>query len=200
MSRKGNKGNKKNKPKVPGARNKVEAQLILAVGEGLRRDNATLREENESLKLLVGSQNTENLGEVQTELRQRLDELNKVVASFRDLINNIYKLNLALDELDPDDPSSTKRFQGRLAFFLEDLPRTAEKAGIKIRDLSGLTYSQNLPVQVQNAEDFDKNFEFEVDETIRPHLTYLNQTSSSEEGLSELVLQEALVTIKKKES
>jgi hypothetical protein len=130
-------------------------------------------------------------------LSTREQQLEKMLIAYRDLVNNVYKLNLAVSEFDASDEKSTSRFLGKLEFFTEDLPRNCEKAGIRMTDFSGKEYSPNLDVRVMNEEDFNREDKFVIDEMLEPHLTFVFEDESKADSLGEQLLQQGLVTIRK---
>ena len=130
-------------------------------------------------------------------LSTREQQLEKMLIAYRDLVNNVFKLYLAVSELDTSDEKSTARFLGKLEFFMEDLPRNCEKAGIRMTDFVGKEYSQNLDIRVMNEEDFNRDDKFVVDEMLEPHLTFVFASKSQEDSLGEQLLQQGLVTIRK---
>jgi hypothetical protein len=130
-------------------------------------------------------------------LSTREQQLEKMLVAYRDLVNNVFKLNLAVSEFDTSDEKSTSRFLGKLEFFMEDLPRNCEKAGIRITDFSGKEYSPNLDIRVMNEEDFNREDKFVIDEMLEPHLTFVYSTQGTADSLGEQLLQQGLVTIRK---
>lgn len=130
-------------------------------------------------------------------LSTREQQLEKMLIAYRDLVNNVYKLNLAVSDFDASDEKSTSRFLGKLEFFTEDLPRNCEKAGIRMTDFSGKEYSPNLDVRVMNEEDFNREDKFVIDEMLEPHLTFVFTDQSKSDSLGEQLLQQGLVTIRK---
>ena len=180
--------------------------------EKLRKENSVLRIEKNQLKsitdeltasiseLSVSSSTNADLDTVRLELELRVKQINAILDSYKDLINNSYKLSVAISDFDAQDPNSVSRFVGRLKFFVEDLPRTSGKAGILIKSLEGIEYSADLAVQVHNHEDYDKTSQYVIDEVLRPHLTFRTESSAEDNSLREILLQEAIVTIKKKEN
>jgi hypothetical protein len=125
------------------------------------------------------------------------DQLEKMMVAYRDLLNNVFKLNLAVSDLDASDDKSLQRFLGKLKFFIDDLPRNCEKAGIKMIDFSGREYSPNLSIRVINEEDFTRDERFLIEEMLEPHLTVTMVQNSDENSLGEQVLQVGLVSIRK---
>jgi hypothetical protein len=130
-------------------------------------------------------------------LSTREQQLEKMLVAYRDLVNNVFKLNLAVSDFDAADEKSTSRFLGKLEFFTEDLPRNCEKAGIRMTDFTGKEYSQNLDVRVMNEEDFNRDDKFVIDEMLEPHLTFVFADQSKSNSLGEQLLQQGLVTIRK---
>jgi hypothetical protein len=195
-----------------GKKNAEKAKKQKAMLEGLRRKNSVLITEKNQLQhitdelaasvseLSVSSSTNADLDTVRLELELRVKQINAILDSYKDLINNSYKLSVAISDFDAQDPNSVLRFVGRLKFFVEDLPRTSGKAGILIKSLEGIEYSADLAVQVHNDEDYDKTSQYVIDEVLRPHLTFRTESSTEDNTLREILLQEAIVTIKKKEN
>ena len=189
-----------------------EAKRDAARLQALQRRNSGLRAEKNQLQsikdeltasiseLSVSSSTNADLDTVRLELELRVKQINDILDSYKDLVNNAYKLSVAIADFDAQDPNSVSRFVGRLKFFVEDLPRTSEKAGISIKSLEGIEYSADLAVQVHNDEDYDKASQYVIDEILRPHLTFRTEGSAEGNSLREILLQEAIVTIKKKEN
>ena len=187
---------KKAKGEVTGLKREIDA---------LRRENNQLQSRTDELaasisELSVSSSTNADLDTVRLELELRVKQINAILDSYKDLINNSYKLSVAISDFDAQDPNSFSRFVGRLKFFVEDLPRTSGKAGILIKSLEGIEYSADLAVQVHNDEDYDKTSQYVIDEVLRPHLTFRTESSTEDNTLREILLQEAIVTIKKKEN
>jgi len=131
------------------------------------------------------------------ELSFSQEQLEKILISYKELVNNVFKLNISVSELNTSDEKSISRFIGKLKFFVEDLPRNCEKAGIRMTDLSGLEYLPNLNIRVVNEEDFVRGEKFVVDEMIEPHLLFNSSSKADSTSLAEQVLQPGLVSIKK---
>ncbi len=125
-------------------------------------------------------------------------DFNRVLQSYAALVTNSFKLSSTMDEFDPNDPRSLERLRSKLSFFIEDLPRNCERAGIRIPDLKDLDYTAALNVQVLNSEDFEPLTPLVIDEVVEPILIYEPKNSSVDSKTVGGLLKPGLVTVKRK--
>ena len=103
-----------------------------------------------------------------------------------------------MSEFDQNDPKSIDRLKGKLAFFIEDLPRNCEKAGIRMHEITGQDYTPALNVQALNADEYQSSESLVVDEVVEPILTYRPKYSSVATNSIDTLLKPGVVTVKRK--
>jgi hypothetical protein len=125
-------------------------------------------------------------------------DFQRVLKSYAALITNTFKLNITMEEFDVNEPRTIERLQSKFSFFIEDLPRNAEKAGIRMPNLVGLDYTPGLNVEALNADEFEPGTALEIDEVVEPLLIFDPKNSGAESGSVRAALKNGLVTVKKK--
>lgn len=125
-------------------------------------------------------------------------DFSRVLKSYAALITNTWKLNVTMDEFDVNDPRTIERLKSKFSFFIEDLPRNCEKAGIRMPKLVGLDYTAGLNVEAMNADEFEPGAALEIDEVVEPLLTFEPKNSGAEGNSVGGLLKTGLVTVKKK--
>lgn len=125
-------------------------------------------------------------------------DFQRVLKSYAALITNTFKLNITMDEFDINEPRTVERLQSKFSFFIEDLPRNAEKAGIRMPNLVGLDYTPGLNVEALNADEFEPGTALEIDEVVEPLLIFDPKNSGAESSSVRTALKNGLVTVKKK--
>lgn len=125
-------------------------------------------------------------------------DFSRVLKSYAALITNTFKLNVTMDEFDVNDPRTIERLKSKFSFFIEDLPRNCEKAGIRMPNLVGLDYTAGLNVEAMNADEFEPGAALEIDEVVEPLLTFEPKNSGAENNSVGGLLKTGLVTVKKK--
>jgi hypothetical protein len=140
----------------------------------------------------------EMYGTLQEENINLKADFSRVLKSYAALITNTFKLNVTMDEFDVNDPRTIERLKSKFSFFIEDLPRNCEKAGIRMPNLIGLDYTAGLNVEAMNADEFEPGAALEIDEVVEPLLTFEPKNSGAENNSVGGLLKTGLVTVKKK--
>lgn len=125
-------------------------------------------------------------------------DFNRVLQAYSHLVTNSFKLSATMDEFDVNNPKSIERLRSKLAFFIEDLPRNCEKAGIRMPEIKGLDYVPALNVQVMNADEYSPTDSLVIDEVVEPLLVYEPKNSGVESTTVGGLLKAGLVTVKRK--
>jgi hypothetical protein len=125
-------------------------------------------------------------------------DFNRVLQAYALLVTNSFKLSATMDEFDVNNPKSIERLKSKLAFFIEDLPRNCEKAGIRMPEIKGLDYVAALNVQVMNADEYSPTDLLVIDEVVEPLLVYEPKNSGVESTTVGGLLKAGLVTVKRK--
>lgn len=125
-------------------------------------------------------------------------DFNRVLQSYTALITNTFKLNVTMEEFDISEPRTVERLQSKFSFFIEDLPRNCEKAGIRMPNLVGLDYTPGLNVEAMNADEFEPGTPLEIDEVVEPLLIFDPKNTGAASGSVRASLKNGLVTVKKK--
>jgi len=127
-------------------------------------------------------------------------ELERLLSAYTTLVTNSFKLGVTLSEYDLAEPATVDRVRSKMNFFIDDLPRNCEKAGVKMANLTGVEYSPSLNVDVLNLDDFPAGEELEIDEVVEPLLTYAPKFLGEENLAAGGLLRQGVVTVKKKGS
>jgi hypothetical protein len=135
---------------------------------------------------------------IQEEFINLQSDFNRVLQSYTALITNTFKLNITMDEFDINEPRTVERLQSKFSFFIEDLPRNCEKAGIRMPNLVGLDYTPGLNVEALNADEFEPGTALEIDEVVEPLLIFDPKNTGAASGSVRASLKNGLVTVKKK--
>jgi hypothetical protein len=125
-------------------------------------------------------------------------DFSRVLQSYTALITTSFKLSATMAEFEIEDPKSVERLKSKLNFFIEDLPRTCEKAGIRMPDVKGHDFVPALNVQALNADEYLPTDDLVIDEIIEPILIFEPKNSSAESSTLGGLLKSGLVTVKRK--
>lgn len=139
-----------------------------------------------------------NAAKLQEDYINLQSDFNRVLQSYTALITNTFKLNVTMDEFDINEPRTVERLQSKFSFFIEDLPRNCEKAGIRMPNLVGLDYTPGLNVEAMNADEFEPGTALEIDEVVEPLLIFDPKNTGAASGTVRAALKNGLVTVKKK--
>ena len=126
------------------------------------------------------------------------NELERLLSAYSTLVTNSFKLGVTLSEYDIAEATTVDRVRSKMNFFIDDLPRTSEKAGVKIANLVGIEYTPSLNVEVLNLEEFPASETLEIDEVLEPLLTYAPKYLGDENLAAGGLLKRGVVTVKRK--
>ena len=126
------------------------------------------------------------------------NELERLLSSYATLVTTSFKLGVALSECDIAELATVDRVRSKMNFFIDDLPRSSEKAGVKMANLLGIEYSPSLNVEVLNLEDFPANETLAIDEVLEPLLTYAPKYLGDQNLVAGGLLKRGVVTVKRK--
>jgi hypothetical protein len=125
-------------------------------------------------------------------------ELERLLTAYSTLVTTSFKLGVTLSEYDIAQVTTVDRVRSKMNFFIDDLPRSSEKAGVKMANLLGLEYSPSLNVEVLNLEDFPAGESLEIDEVLEPLLTYAPKFLGDQNFAAGGLLKRGVVTVKRK--
>ena len=125
-------------------------------------------------------------------------ELERLLTAYSTLVTTSFKLGVTLSEYDIAEVTTVDRVRSKMNFFIDDLPRSSEKAGVKMANLLGVEYSPSLNVEVLNLEDFPAGESLEIDEVLEPLLTYAPKFLGDQNLAAGGLLKRGVVTVKKK--
>lgn len=143
---------------------------------------------------------TSQLDEVRDINENLRNELERLLGAYSTLLTNSFKLGVTLAEYDIAEAATVDRVRSKMNFFIDDLPRSSEKAGVKMANLLGIEYTPSLNVEVLNLDEFPAHESLEIDEVLEPLLTYAPKYLGEQNLTAGGLLKRGVVTVKKKGS
>jgi hypothetical protein len=141
---------------------------------------------------------TEELASIRDMNGNLRNELERLLSAYSTLVTTSFKLGVTLSEYDIAEATTVDRVRSKMNFFIDDLPRTSEKAGVKIANLVGIEYTPSLNVEVLNLEEYPASETLEIDEVLEPLLTYAPKYLGDENLAAGGLLKRGVVTVKRK--